>query len=94
MANVAAVTQAAETFMTSVDPAAKVALLLEASELITLHVGLEVLQEGAEKASSAPAPHGPFTTLRAKVLRVLQEGGYKGPEVEIKKSVSGSPQTS
>ncbi len=94
MANVDAVTQAAETFMLGVNPDTKVALLLDASELITLHVGLEILQEGADESGSPPVEYGSFNTLRRKVLKVLQEGGYKGIEAERAKSDSGSSQTS
>lgn len=94
MTDVDAVTQAAETFMLGVNPDTKVALLLDASELITLHVGLEILEEGAEESGSTPVEYGSFNTLRSKVLKVLQEGGYKGTEAERAKSGSGSSQTS
>lgn len=78
MANVEGVREAVFAFMDQIDPDARAALLLQASELAFLHYLLEVMQEHFESADTPVESLLIFGLLRNKVEAVLCQAGYGG----------------
>jgi len=78
MANIEGVHAALREWIQTIDPSAKVALLLTAGEIAILHLWLESMQEAIEQSQFSGGDFEVFAMIRKKVEDLLVQAGYGG----------------